>query len=1037
MKSYRRRFSSNRGWALITVIVLSAIMLLLGGSILSYTATERRLNEQHRLQLKARNMSENIANFAAEQLTQKLMRTRSASQRQFTGTDPIYLPSSSVLESATSDTADMEVFAGLESQTGFQWIDPVTNPTHPQAGLQVNTATAPILAKATFKHSAGLSATSYSNYDMSVALVPIFQFGMFFNMDLEMNPGGELTIAGPVHTNGRLAARSQHQRSNKITFAERVSAVEGLYATANLKVIAREPNGDASGGSPGDDNGGNGPVYFTNPSGVQTQLYNGSIWRDHKWGNATENATTKASFKTFAESTYGANLRTSLHGATKLTLPGVGEYKEIDDPATPGDDRNNGRQLIDPPVATDTSTLKAEKLAYRCGLYIVVNPDDFERSARLPNGDDVAMAAHSYRCWLNTAQNNGTYTLTEVVLPGQPSYGALNAIQNNLPNRFTNASYVGTNQVLRIPASGRAADAVMTQLNIPLLGAVPVSILRPVASGNLNDLRTGYDSGAPAYPVQIDGYFYDLRRATGNQGLPHDRAADRPYTPRAIAKIDFDMTRFKMALERTLYNSLQCDGTRPLYDVSSTFTSYTDNFSLIDRPANTTSHERWQHHILNENATPSSGAYTIRLGMDPTSNATFANPALADPAVLAQWCDPFRIYTTAGNPLGIGSFVTSAGASPWFDGIAVYIHSVHAEKKGDPTADANGRVDSAVRIINGRGFAPSLSGTDYPNKTGFTLVTNDALYIMGHFNAHGRNLQTDVTQPNYSGRYPSSNTEPLCSLMGDAITILTQPQFEGPNALVDVVAAPASASGTDNVSYGPNQFPVYSQRRGWSDALSHLRSVHGSSVDTAQPNNWRTTNPGSSFDGESAAVRRRPGILPNMSASSTVGPRFSAKAPPVTTEVSTAMVVGIVPSNHNPTGLIVPAPSPAANGIGSGGAYNFPRLLEYWSQSGTWRADRVENNNVDNDANGTSSALIIRGSMIAAFESRVAAEPWAGTRYYSAPARHWGLHEGFRQTGHDVPLEPIVLSTSRMAYRELTQAEYTARKAAIQALPAP
>jgi hypothetical protein len=123
-------------------------------------------------------------------------------------------------------------------------------------------------------------------------------------------------------------------------------------------------------------------------------------------------------------------------------------------------------------------------------------------------------------------------------------------------------------------------------------------------------------------------------------------------------------------------------------------------------------------------------------------------------------------------------------------------------------------------------------------------------------------------------------------------------------------------------------------------------------------------------------------------------------------------MVGIVPTNHNPTGLTDGPPSTGANGQASGGLHNFPRLLEVWA----------------------GAALYIRGAMVAMYESRVAMEPWS-LRIYSAPPRTWGLHQNLRTASHDLPLEPILLGARRLGFKEITAAEYAAMKATIEALP--
>jgi len=151
-----------------------------------------------------------------------------------------------------------------------------------------------------------------------------------------------------------------------------------------------------------------------------------------------------------------------------------------------------------------------------------------------------------------------------------------------------------------------------------------------------------------------------------------------------------------------------------------------------------------------------------------------------------------------------------------------------------------------------------------------------------------------------------------------------------------------------------------------------------------------------------------------LNASGSYGTATNYKLPSVDTEISTALVVGIVPSNHRPTGLTDRAPNTGANNVNSGGANNFPRLLDDWS---------------GND-------LYIRGSMVALFESRVAMEPFTHSRCYRAPGRFWGLHYKFSQPEHDVPLEPVVLNATRVGFRRLSPADYATRKTAIEALTA-
>lgn len=1228
-----------RGSALITVIFLTAMFAILTASMLQYTLTEKRGNERNRVQLRAKNMAENISLYAAEQLTTKLYRTRATSAMAFIGgANQIHLPDSSGNSSVLSNVnyatvSGMEVRAGMLAPTAYTLV---TDPTNSNYGLQVSTATVPVIAKATVTHPQIGPQTAHVLQEMEIAMTPMFQFGLFYNMDLELFPGQNMTIMGPVHTNGRLMARGEVGGSAVLTFSDRVSAAAGLYADGQMKVAYRNRSGGNTAGA-----GGTGAVNYTRINGSTLNLYSGSIWRDHKWGNASESATTLNNFKNFATTNYGTNVRTNVHGVTKLELPGVGTYSETDLASTPEDDRNNGRQIIEPPNpkkwrlsggvyqwvnTTDSANERETKIAWKAGLYIAANPDDTVRSTNLPDGSIAYILPHSYRTWVHTIDSSNVHDCTEVVLPGQPSYGYNRGpdgtvgtaddynYPNYFPNRYTEQTTVGSNQVLDMAQQGyargtgylvngahaigstsislktgtgpviagdvitigtfrylvtgaltggivtigqpglraAAADNAAVTVELPrqvgtatgmllnggvaigattlnvdgttgsifpgnsitigafryLVTAAPVTppgatttsfslgIAQPGARaaiadntaitidptsctlgtgiGYLINNAAGYSAGAsnlmvdtgtgsiipgnfiaigrnrclvssvsttltsgavslvnglteavadnaliivdpfpytgyrhlaysiPSFPAEnsttpypTDAYFFDSRRANGNQGLASNVAGGTArsttnYVPRAISKIDFDMGRFKMMVARAVTGATSVTGAYKLQQPDATV---------------------WSNSIFN----PAGTTTTLDLGLDDPAVGglayTVLPPATGGTLTERTRPDPFRIYTAPADPedatvvaaifddprvYGTASGLLYDGVIPdaFFDGLAVYIHSIDAEERaqsgGVPT-----RVDSGVRLINGRGNVASLTAA---NKTGFTLATNDAAYIIGHFNADGSvNLTTSAAgNGGYSARYPDNANEKLCAVMADAVTLLSQPVF--------------------TTATSP-----YSQTHGWNDALSAFRITNSTWLNT-----WRSAAPSSTNNYEglgTSATAIRAGALPTSSTPGISGSTWQTKLPPPqSTEYSTALLVGIVPSNHNANNLTDRVPTSGANGQYSGGAHNFPRLIEDWHSD-------LDTVGVSGNAN-----LVIRGSMVALFESRVAMEPW-NIRTYAAPNRYWGLHEGFRTAGHDVPLEPIVLSSTRKRYLEQTAAEYATLKATIEALP--
>lgn len=596
------RLRPRRGSALIVVIFFIFMLALLTGSILKYTVSERRSNERQRLVLRARNMAENVALYGSEQITTKLYKIRNLSTRRFSD---IYMPPDSVLTTEFSAPSDAETYAGLTRTVDLHLV---TDTSDPNYGLQVASGDVDIIAKSTMTHTAVGAVTAYARQQLAVTEIPLFQFAIFYNKDLEVSPGANMTISGPVHSNGNFISRSQTGFANTIRFTDRVTAKGGFFANTGYKGTIYNEYDSADTGP-----GGSGPLYFQNPAGTATNIYSGSIWRDHFYSSnsgsssSTPTATQLANFKSFATSSFGGNLRTSVHGVTELVLPG------IDNTATD----NGGRYIVEPAAATDTAGMVQNKFSRRAGLYIIVNPDDEARTGVLPDASTVTMRARSYRCWLNTVNTDGSHTLTEVVLPGQPSYGANNATANLLPNAYRTDTSVGSNQVLRIPK------------------ARPTTIGAPDPANPVDLADTGYaDSATPSYASNTytfqDAFFYDLRRATNSNGHPFNRSA-APFAPRPISKIDFDMTRFKMMVDRTLNSATTSTVFNPA------------------RPNRT----NWSNSVFNSAATPAA----LGLGTGSSFNS-FASTNSVDVVERSQ------ATAYAPGSLVIGSTRQIAAASP-------------------------------------------------------------------------------------------------------------------------------------------------------------------------------------------------------------------------------------------------------------------------------------------------------------------------------------------------------------------------------------
>ena len=61
--------------------------------------------------------------------------------------------------------------------------------------------------------------------DFQLACIPVFQFAIFYTMDLEINPGAPMKVTGKVHSNGNLYSAPP----STLEFAQSVDAAGRIY----------------------------------------------------------------------------------------------------------------------------------------------------------------------------------------------------------------------------------------------------------------------------------------------------------------------------------------------------------------------------------------------------------------------------------------------------------------------------------------------------------------------------------------------------------------------------------------------------------------------------------------------------------------------------------------------------------------------------------------------------------------------------------------------------------------------------------------
>ena len=220
------------GYALVLVMVFTGFSMLILGGALSWSATNSTLTD--------RNNQYMIAVAAAEAATEKVVAHMWYDFQ--TGDDGVVRDNLSSYRTAPPSSAEAESWANFEFSDG----EGHTGQTHADF-LAAKYTTTNVFEDLDTKY-AGMKGfvTSYavvsnvrqpaSRYpnlvgavrqEVQVASIPVFQFAIFYAIDLEINPGVDMDITGRVHSNAEIY--TEPNGGSDLTFLSDVSAVGALH----------------------------------------------------------------------------------------------------------------------------------------------------------------------------------------------------------------------------------------------------------------------------------------------------------------------------------------------------------------------------------------------------------------------------------------------------------------------------------------------------------------------------------------------------------------------------------------------------------------------------------------------------------------------------------------------------------------------------------------------------------------------------------------------------------------------------------------
>ena len=159
--------------------------------------------------------------------------------------------------------------------------------------------------------------------------IPLFQFGVFYEDDLEILPGAPMTFTGWVHTNGNL-----YLSSNSATFQSNLTTPDSVFWNR------KNANDRLSG------------IRINNASGIAVQL------------DFDSRSLSQPAFKTRSEVRFSGRLMSAAHGVRPLKLPLPANVPPV--------------TLVQPRSAGDSPMVQDIKMAWKADWYITVDASVFD-----------------------------------------------------------------------------------------------------------------------------------------------------------------------------------------------------------------------------------------------------------------------------------------------------------------------------------------------------------------------------------------------------------------------------------------------------------------------------------------------------------------------------------------------------------------------------------------------------------------------------------------------------------------------------------
>lgn len=393
-KKARGTWRDKTGSALLVTIVLTFVMGLVIASVIRNTDVEMRLNESHFLDIRARNGVEMVVDYGVAQLTRRWsMQTNFTDNELAPSNKPLRMHEEllTFLDRNRVDGGGAELIGGVVPPNTQFFIDPndPANQFDMHKGKMVLARAVEIYGKAKISHSLnGRGYTeAYAEQTFQLRDAPIFSHAIFYNMDLEFHPGPRMDINGPVHTNGNLWAVSK----GDLYFHSTVTAAGDFRVGMAREPYASLDDGLADWSGFGGESGQDGRrVYIKDGDEAWVNPYTGTgaynMESSYYTSVRDDDVFTGAGFdnwRDFALNRWDGNLQSGDHGIPVQNPVGYESYHGDRDGST--EVENHSYALIEPNLPLSNPHHKGagedQKFARIANLIVKINVDE--------NGDGV------------------------------------------------------------------------------------------------------------------------------------------------------------------------------------------------------------------------------------------------------------------------------------------------------------------------------------------------------------------------------------------------------------------------------------------------------------------------------------------------------------------------------------------------------------------------------------------------------------------------------------------------------------------------